>query len=116
VAKTRVKLANHSKNLSSVGITFNNYLKRDKSLLEMSSNRRWAVTIGVITGMFIAALETTVVGTAMPTVIASLGGKNHYSWVFTAYIVTSTVTVPVWENYPISKHTTVKRSLLKSVM
>lgn len=68
----------------------------DKPLLEMSSGRRWAVTIGVMTGMFIAALETTVVGTAMPTVIATLGGLNHYSWVFTAYIITSTVTVPVW--------------------
>lgn len=69
---------------------------KDKPLLEMSSKRRWAVTIGVMTGMFIAALEATVVGTAMPTVIASLGGINRYSWVFSAYIVTSTVTVPVW--------------------
>ncbi|HEX8286942.1 MAG TPA: MDR family MFS transporter [Pyrinomonadaceae bacterium] len=68
----------------------------DKPLLEMSSKRRWAVTAGVMTGMFIAALEATVVGTAMPTVIASLGGLNHYSWVFSAYLVTSTVTVPVW--------------------
>ena len=62
----------------------------------MSSKRRWLVTAGVMTGMFIAALEATVVGTAMPTVIASLGGLNHYSWVFSAYLVTSTVTVPVW--------------------
>ncbi|MCY7376164.1 MAG: MFS transporter [Pyrinomonadaceae bacterium] len=62
----------------------------------MSAKRRWAVTAGVMTGMFIAALEATVVGTAMPTVIASLGGLNHYSWVFSAYLVTSTVTVPVW--------------------
>ncbi len=62
----------------------------------MSAKRRWAVTIGVMTGMFIAALEATVVGTAMPTVISSLGGLNHYSWVFSAYLVTSTVTVPVW--------------------
>lgn len=46
--------------------------------------------------MFIAALEATVVGTAMPTVIAALGGINRYSWVFSAYLVTSTVTVPVW--------------------
>nr|AIA14185.1 drug resistance MFS transporter, drug:H+ antiporter-2 (14 Spanner) (DHA2) family [uncultured bacterium] len=62
----------------------------------MSSQRRWAVTAGVITGMFLAALEATVVGTAMPTVIASLGGLNHYSWVFSAYLITATVTVPVW--------------------
>lgn len=64
--------------------------------MEMSTKRRWAVVIGVMTGMAIAALEATVVGTAMPTVIATLGGIAHYSWVFTAYIVTSTVTVPIW--------------------
>src|SRR5918998_2834021 len=64
--------------------------------LIMSARRRWAVTAGVMTGMFLAALEATVVGTAMPTVIASLGGLNHYSWVFSAYLITSTVTVPVW--------------------
>ena len=69
---------------------------KNKPLLEMSSKRRWAVTIGVMTGMFIAALEATVVGTAMPTVIAALGGLSQYSWVFSAYLVTSTVTVPVW--------------------
>ena len=62
----------------------------------VSGKRRWLITAGVMTGMFIAALEATVVGTAMPTVIASLGGLNHYSWVFSAYLVTSTVTVPVW--------------------
>jgi EmrB/QacA subfamily drug resistance transporter len=64
--------------------------------LEMSARRRLAVTLGVITGMFLAALEATVVGTAMPTVIASLGGLSHYSWVFSAYLITSTITVPVW--------------------
>src|SRR5204862_7250657 len=64
--------------------------------VERSNSCRWAGTIGVMTEMAIAALEATVVGTAMPTVIASLGGIAHYSWVFSAYIVTSTVTVPVW--------------------
>jgi EmrB/QacA subfamily drug resistance transporter len=68
----------------------------DRPLLEMSKARRWAVTFGVMTGMAIAALEATVVGTAMPTVISSLGGIDHSSWVFSAYLVTSTVTVPVW--------------------
>jgi drug resistance transporter, EmrB/QacA subfamily len=64
--------------------------------LGLSPGRRWAITAGVMTGMFLAALEATVVGTAMPTVIASLGGLEHYSWVFSAYLLTSTVTVPVW--------------------
>ena len=56
----------------------------DVPRLQMSARRRWAVTIGVMTGMAIAALEATVVGTAMPTVIASLGGIGYYSWVFSA--------------------------------
>jgi EmrB/QacA subfamily drug resistance transporter len=54
------------------------------------------VTTGVMLGLFIAALEATVVGTAMPTVIASLGGLDHYSWVFSAYLVTATVSIPIW--------------------
>ncbi|MCA1593441.1 MAG: MFS transporter [Acidobacteria bacterium] len=65
-------------------------------VLEMSARRRRAVTVGVLTGMFLAALEATVVSTAMPTVIGSLGGLSHYSWVFSAYLITATVTVPVW--------------------
>lgn len=52
--------------------------------------------MGVLLGMFLAALEATVVGTAMPTVIASLGGLDRYSWVFSAYLLAATVTVPVW--------------------
>ena len=59
-------------------------------------SRRGIVTLGVLTGTALAALEATVVGAAMPTVVASVGGLEHYSWVFAAYLVTSTVTVPVW--------------------
>ncbi len=62
----------------------------------LSQRRRWAVTAGILIGMFLAAMEATVVGTAMPTIIASLGGLDRYSWVITAYLLTATVTVPVW--------------------
>src|SRR5688572_19669556 len=41
-------------------------------------------------------MEMTVVSTAMPTVVAELGGALHYAWVFTAYMLTSTVTVPIY--------------------
>jgi EmrB/QacA subfamily drug resistance transporter len=71
-------------------------LSKGHPSLQMSARRRWAVVIGVTIGHFIAALEVTIVGTAMPTVISSLGGLNHYSWVFSAYLLTSTVTVPIW--------------------
>ena len=46
--------------------------------------------------MTLGALEATVVSTAMPTVIATLGGLAHYSWVFSAYLLTSTASVPIW--------------------
>jgi EmrB/QacA subfamily drug resistance transporter len=64
--------------------------------IPLSRKRRWVITVGIMTGMFLAALEATVIATAMPTVIAALGGMDHYSWVFSAYLLTSTVTVPVW--------------------
>jgi EmrB/QacA subfamily drug resistance transporter len=63
---------------------------------EPAPSSRRLVTLGVLTGTALAALEATVVGAAMPTVIASVGGLHHYSWVFSAYLVTSTVSVPVW--------------------
>jgi EmrB/QacA subfamily drug resistance transporter len=46
--------------------------------------------------VFLAALESTVVATAMPTVIASLGGIRTYAWVFSAFLLASTVTMPIW--------------------
>src|SRR5437660_8037987 len=63
---------------------------------EIASGRRQAITAGLLLGMTLGALEATVVSTAMPTVIATLGGLAHYSWVFSAYLLTSTASVPIW--------------------
>jgi EmrB/QacA subfamily drug resistance transporter len=60
------------------------------------TTNRQAVTAAVVMGTFLAALDTTVVGTAMPTIIGSLGGLALYSWVFSSYLLTSTVTVPIY--------------------
>src|SRR5438105_7112207 len=62
----------------------------------LTKGRRAAVTAGLLLGIFLAALEATVVSTAMPTVVSSLGGLDHYSWVFSAYLLTSTASVPLW--------------------
>jgi EmrB/QacA subfamily drug resistance transporter len=62
----------------------------------LTKERRWAVTAGLLLGIFLAALEATVVSTAMPTVVASLGGLDQYSWVFSAYLLSSTASVPLW--------------------
>ena len=50
---------------------------------------------GVMLAMFLASLDQTVVGTAMPRIISDLGGFSKYTWVTTAYIITSAVTVPI---------------------
>lgn len=54
------------------------------------------VTAGILTAISVAALDFSVVGTAMPTIIGQLGGLNDYAWVFTGYMLTSTVTVPLF--------------------
>lgn len=64
--------------------------------MHLSRERRILVTVGIMTGMLLAALEATVVATAMPKVIASLGGLAIYSWVFSIYLLTSTVSLPIW--------------------
>ncbi len=46
--------------------------------------------------MFMAAVESTIVSTAMPTIVAVLGGFHLLSWVFAAYLLTQAVTIPVY--------------------
>ena len=47
-------------------------------------------------GMFLAALDQTVVSTALPTIVGDLHGASHLSWVVTAYLLASTVLTPLW--------------------
>lgn len=54
------------------------------------------VLVGVMLSIMLAAMESTVVATAMPTIVASLGGLKIYSWVFSAFLLTSTVSMPLW--------------------
>src|SRR5436309_12813811 len=61
----------------------------------MKTNRPLTV-VSLLLSLFMAAMEMTVVSTAMPTVVGDLGGIKLYSWVFTAYLLTSTVTVPLY--------------------
>lgn len=58
--------------------------------------RVWPVVLAVQLGVLLAALDATIVGTAMPTVIATLGGVALYPWVFSAYMLASTVVMPVF--------------------
>ncbi len=62
----------------------------------MHKNAKTFVIIGLLLGMFLAALDTTIVGTALPSIVGKLGGITLYSWVFSAYLLTSTTTVPIY--------------------
>jgi EmrB/QacA subfamily drug resistance transporter len=62
------------------------------------ARKRW-VFVGIMLSIFLAAIESTVVATAMPTVVASLGGIKIYSWVFSGFLLTQTVTMPLWGRF-----------------
>lgn len=59
------------------------------------TNRRLA-TLGMMLGIFLAGIDGTIVSTAMPTVVASLGGLELYSWVFAVYMLFAAVTMPLF--------------------
>lgn len=54
------------------------------------------LTVATATGMLLAALDASIIGTAMPTVVASLGGLEIYSWVFAIYALVSTTFMPIF--------------------
>jgi MFS family permease len=55
----------------------------------MSKKSKIIVTIALMLGMSLASLDTTIVGTAMPTIVGKLGGITLYSWVFSVYLMAS---------------------------
>jgi EmrB/QacA subfamily drug resistance transporter len=54
------------------------------------------VLSGVMAGMLLAALDQSIVGTALPRIVSELGGLDKLSWVVTAYLLTSTAVTPLW--------------------
>jgi EmrB/QacA subfamily drug resistance transporter len=60
------------------------------------TRQQLAITGAILTALSLAALDSSVVGTAMPTIIGQLGGLSEYSWVFTGYLLAATTTVPLF--------------------
>jgi EmrB/QacA subfamily drug resistance transporter len=61
------------------------------------SHRRVLIIIGALMlGMFLAALDQTIVSTALPTIVADLHGASHLAWIVVAYLLTATVSTPLW--------------------
>lgn len=66
-----------------------------RPIAEMDNRTRFVVMAGTLLGLFTAAMDQTIVSTSIPRIIADLGGFGLFSWVGTAFMLTSTTTVPI---------------------
>jgi len=71
-------------------------LVRQPAGYTLTIGRILAIYSGLMVTLMLAALDQTIVATALPRIVSDLGGLTQYSWVFTAYMLTSTVTVPLY--------------------
>ncbi len=62
----------------------------------MTGRRLYTITAAMMLSLFLASIEVTVVATAMPTIVAQLGGLSIYAWVFSAFALASTTAVPIF--------------------
>src|SRR5262249_30887176 len=62
----------------------------------LSQQQVLLVFSALLLGMLLAALDQTIVATALPTIVGELGGLEHLSWVVTAYLLGSTASTPLW--------------------
>jgi EmrB/QacA subfamily drug resistance transporter len=66
------------------------------SFYDLPSSHKTITMVGVLLAMLLAALDQTIVGTALPRIVRDLGGADHLTWVVTAYMLASTVSVPIY--------------------
>src|SRR3954454_13149689 len=62
----------------------------------VSGRKLFVIMLSVLLGILLAALDQTIVGPAMPRIIADLKGFEYYTWVVTIYLLTSTISVPIF--------------------
>ncbi len=63
---------------------------------QITGSRKWWALVTVLLTMFFSSMDQTVVSTAMPTILGDLHGFSLYAWVFTAYMMTSSITIPIF--------------------
>ena len=62
----------------------------------LSPRRQRLVIAALLSGLLLAMLDQTIVGTALPRIVEDLGGSSLYLWVVTAYLVPATVSLPIY--------------------
>lgn len=68
----------------------------DRAPLELPQRTRIEIFVVVLLGILLAALDQTIVGTALPVIVTDLKGNDVYTWAFTAYLLTATVSGPLY--------------------
>ncbi len=63
---------------------------------KITKRRLWLILGALLLGMLLDALDQTIVSTALPTIVGDLHGGSHLAWVVTAYLLSSTVSTPLW--------------------
>jgi EmrB/QacA subfamily drug resistance transporter len=69
---------------------------QDRAPIELPHRIRLEILWAVMLGIFLAALDQTIVGTALPVIVTDLNGNDVYIWAFTAYLVTATISGPIY--------------------
>ncbi|HEY2888332.1 MAG TPA: MDR family MFS transporter [Candidatus Limnocylindrales bacterium] len=64
--------------------------------LGLSQRAKMEILFAVMLGLFLGALDQTIVGPALPTIVTNLSGNDYYVWAVTIYLLTSTISVPFW--------------------
>jgi EmrB/QacA subfamily drug resistance transporter len=70
--------------------------EHDRAPIELPHRERIEILIAVLMGIFLAALDQTIVGTALPVIVTDLKGNDVYTWAFTSYLLTATVSGPIY--------------------
>jgi EmrB/QacA subfamily drug resistance transporter len=65
----------------------------------LTKRRIWIIFGALIAGMLLASLDQTIVSTAMPTIVGELGGVEHQVWITTAYILATTIVMPIYGKF-----------------
>src|SRR6478735_5027227 len=68
----------------------------DDPALGLSHRAKMEVLFAVMLGLFLGALDQTIVDPALPTIVTQLSGNDYYVWAITIYLLTSTISVPFW--------------------
>ena len=71
-------------------------LLEEDPALGLSHRQKMEILFAVMLGLFLGALDQTIVGPALPTIVSELSGNDYYVWAITIYLLTSTISVPFW--------------------